>query len=139
MPQVNAILETALYVADVQRAADFYRRIFGFATFFETERLIALDVAGKSVLLLFKSGSTLEPFENIGGVIPPHGGPSASPTHFAFSIDSEGFDAWQTHLQLCDVEVESIVKWPVGASSLYFRDPDHNLVELITPGFWRTA
>jgi catechol 2,3-dioxygenase-like lactoylglutathione lyase family enzyme len=26
--------------------------------------------------------------------------------------------------------------WPRGAKSIYFRDPDGNLAELITPGFW---
>ena len=34
------------------------------------------------------------------------------------------------------VAVESIATWPGGAKSLYFRDPDGNLAELITPGFW---
>jgi len=35
-----------------------------------------------------------------------------------------------------NVPVESVVTWPRGAQSIYFRDPDENLVELITPGFW---
>jgi hypothetical protein len=30
-----------------------------------------------------------------------------------------------------------MVNWPEGAQSVYFRDVDENLVELITPGFWR--
>ncbi len=60
--QIEGVLETALYVADVQRAAAFYRRLFGFPTLLESERLIALNVAGKNVLLLFPEGGTTEPF-----------------------------------------------------------------------------
>src|SRR5215207_3256553 len=96
MPSVHAILETALYVKDPQDSADFYRRLFGFETLLEVERLVALDVAGQSVLLLFKAGSTNEPNEMPGGVIPPHGG--SGPTHFAFSIDGQEFDAWTQKL-----------------------------------------
>jgi catechol 2,3-dioxygenase-like lactoylglutathione lyase family enzyme len=74
--QVGGVLETALYVADVKRSAEFYRSIFGFPTLLESERLIALDVAGRSVLLLFPEGGTSQPFAvpGGGGVIPPHGG-----------------------------------------------------------------
>jgi catechol 2,3-dioxygenase-like lactoylglutathione lyase family enzyme len=36
------------------------------------------------------------------------------------------------------VAVESVVTWPGGARSVYFRDPDGNLVELISRGFWAT-
>ena len=32
--------------------------------------------------------------------------------------------------------LESFVTWPGGAKSIYFRDPDDNLAELITPEFW---
>jgi hypothetical protein len=34
------------------------------------------------------------------------------------------------------VTVEGVVNWPKGATSLYFRDPDGNLGELLTRGFW---
>lgn len=135
--RVGGILETALYVADIKRSAEFYRRVFGFPTLMEVERLIALDVEGKSVLLLFPVGATTEPFPVPGssGAIPPHGG-TAGGYHFAFAIAGEDVEMWQAHLESEGVAVESVVTWPGGARSVYFRDPDHNLAELITPGFW---
>ena len=135
--QVGGILETALYVSDIKRSAGFYRRVFGFPTLLESERLVALDVSGRSALLLFAEGGTTEPFPVPGGVgvIPPHGGARGG-YHFAFSIDSEDVEAWQVRLDSEGVAVESVVTWPGGAKSIYFRDPDGNLAELITPGFW---
>jgi catechol 2,3-dioxygenase-like lactoylglutathione lyase family enzyme len=135
--QVGGILETALYVADVRRAAEFYRRLFGFGTLLESERLIALDVSGRSVLLLFPEGGTSEPFAvpDGGGVIPPHGGTPGG-YHFAFSIAAEDVEAWQGRLDSEGVALESVVSWPGGATSIYFRDPDGNIAELISPGFW---
>lgn len=134
--QVGGILETALYVSDVKKSADFYRGLFGFGVLLETERLIALEVVGRDVLLLFLRGGTTEAFPAPGGVIPAHGRSGASSTHFAFSIAAAHFDAWREHLGSEGVAVESVVNWPQGARSLYFRDLDDNLVELITPGFW---
>jgi catechol 2,3-dioxygenase-like lactoylglutathione lyase family enzyme len=135
MPKVNGILETAIYADDLLRSAGFYRRVFEFETLLESERLIALDVAGRSVLLIFKSGATREPFETPGGTIPGHCASGA--THFAFSIGAEDVQSWLGWLKSVGVAVESTVKWPKGAESIYFRDPDGHLVELITPGFWR--
>lgn len=132
--QINGILETALYVTDPAVAADFYRRVFGFDTLLESERLVALSVAGRNVLLLFRRGATNAPFATSGGIIPPHGG--AGHSHFAFSITADQFEPWKAKLGEAGVPVESIVDWPHGSRSLYFRDPDGNLGELITPGFW---
>jgi hypothetical protein len=28
------------------------------------------------------------------------------------------------------------VVWPEGSTSIYFRDPDGHLLELVTPGLW---
>jgi catechol 2,3-dioxygenase-like lactoylglutathione lyase family enzyme len=134
-PRIHGILETALYVRDLAIAADFYRRVFGFPTLLESDRLIALNVADRNVLLLFLQDATREPFETPGGVIPGHAG--RGPTHFAFSIALDDVDAWRQRLALENVVVESEVTWPGGAQSLYFRDPDDHLAELITPGFWK--
>lgn len=132
--QVGGILETALYVADPSVTAAFYRRVFGFPTLLESDRLIALDVAGKNVLLLFREGATDGPFHTGGGVIPGHAG--VAPTHFAFSIEAADVEPWKAKLESEGVKVESVVNWPKGAVSIYFRDPDGNLAELITRGFW---
>ncbi len=135
MPAIHGLLETAVYVDDVKQAATFYRRLFGFDTLLESERLVALSVAGKDVLLLFKRGATSKPFATPGGVIPPHDG--SGQTHFAFSIAKEELPQWRERLESESVDIESTVNWDGGAESLYFRDPDGHLVELITPGFWR--
>ncbi len=132
--RVEGILETALYVSDPAAAAAFYRRLFGFGTLLESDRLVALDVAGRNVLLLFRRGATAEPFATPGGVIPGHAG--SAPTHFAFAIPADDVGPWAERLAAEGVAVEGVVDWPHGAKSVYFRDPDGNLVELITPGFW---
>src|SRR5262249_3464193 len=124
MMRVDGILETALYVADIKRSAEFYRNLFGFNTLVESERLIALDVAGRNVLLLFLRGGTSEPFATPGGVIPPHSGSGQG--HFAFAISAEDIEPWQRHLESKGVTVESVVSWPGGAQTVYFRDPDAN-------------
>src|SRR5215813_120942 len=102
MPKIHSLLETALYVKDPRVAAEFYRRVFGFEPLLDVGRLIALDVGGKSVLLLFQIGTTNQPYESPGGIIPAHAGDG--PTHFAFAIDSEEVEAWEKRLNEEKVE-----------------------------------
>lgn len=130
----TGILETSLYVDDVPRAADFYRGLFGFETLLESERLVALAVAGRDVLLLFRRGATTGPTPVDDGVIPPHD--ATGEIHLAFSIPADSLASWEARLSAGGVEVESKHRWPRGGTSLYFRDPDRNLVELVTPGCW---
>jgi catechol 2,3-dioxygenase-like lactoylglutathione lyase family enzyme len=132
--KVSGILETALHVANPAASAAFYSRLFGFETLVDTDRLVALNVAGRDVLLLFKKGVTEEPATLPGGTIPGHG--TSGRSHLAFSITAEEFQPWRERLAGEGVAAESIVNWPGGARSLYFRDPNQHLVELITPGFW---
>jgi len=134
MPHVTGVLETCLYVDDLERAASFYETLFGFERLDSDQRFCALDVAGRCVLILFLRGATREPVRMPGGVIPVHDG--AGPLHFAFAIPSEDLPAWEQRLSAAGIALESRVKWPRGGESLYFRDPDNHLVELVTPGTW---
>jgi catechol 2,3-dioxygenase-like lactoylglutathione lyase family enzyme len=136
MPNVQGILETALYVKDLQASVAFYRRLFAFDILLESPRLVALDIAGRDVLLLFAAGTTRTPFRTSGGVIPGHG--DGGPGHLAFAISKDEIPEWKARLAAEGVPLESEVGWEGGAKSLYFRDLDDNVVELITPGFWRT-
>jgi catechol 2,3-dioxygenase-like lactoylglutathione lyase family enzyme len=134
MPNVNGLLETALYVADLERALQFYQSILPLTVLHRDERFCALNVAGREVLLLFRAGASCKPAVVPGGTIPSHDGHGE--LHLAFSIPAEEFDAWEKWLQAKGVAIESIVRWPRGGRSLYFRDPDNHLVELATPGIW---
>lgn len=135
-PPVARVLETALYVDDLVRASRFYDRLFGFPTLFADARLIAYDVGGLSVLLLFVRGSSDAPQQLPGGTIPAHDG--AGPLHVAFAIEAGALDRWERRLAAESVGIESRLEWPCGGVSLYFRDPDGHLLEFATPGLWRT-
>ncbi len=130
MPKLNRVLETVLYVADLDRAASFYGDILGLPCIHSDQRMRAFDVGGNGVLLLFPEGGSLKPIETPGGSIPPHDG--QGPMHVAFSIDRDELEAWQQHLVGAGVALEGRTQWPRGGVSVYFRDPDGHLLEIIT-------
>src|SRR5262245_39461497 len=122
MPNVTGVLESSLYVQDLQRAVEFYRSVFGFEKLAFDARFCAFSVAGTQVLLLFEKGASNQPMPIPGGVIPPHDGDGS--LHVAFSIPAADWEHWERKLQSNRIEVESVVEWPRGGRSLYFRDPD---------------
>lgn len=129
MPRLDGVLETALYVDDMERSARFYRELLGFAEIARGERLIALGVAGKpQVLLLFKKGASAR--------LPKSSHDGDGRLHLAFAIASADLHAWEARLRECGVVLDDRVTWDRGGVSLYFRDPDGHLVELATPGVW---
>jgi catechol 2,3-dioxygenase-like lactoylglutathione lyase family enzyme len=136
VPRLNRIVETALYVDDLDRARAFYEDKLGLAPLLKTKTLFAYDVGGSTVLLLFLRGASLKTQEAPGGTIPPHDG--SGPLHIAFAIDAEELPAWEEKLARLDIAVEGRMQWEGGSTSLYFRDPDGHLLELATPGLWRT-
>jgi catechol 2,3-dioxygenase-like lactoylglutathione lyase family enzyme len=135
-PPIGRIVETAIYVDDLPRAQAFYVEILGARILLESGRLVALDLHGESVLLLFERGATSTPLETPGGTVPPHGATGVQ--HLAFAIDSADLEAWVAYLENSGIAIESRVKWPRGGESLYLRDPEGHSVELITPGLWAT-
>src|SRR5271168_3373967 len=72
-PRLGGVLETSLYVADLDRAREFYQQIFALEMFFQDSRMCALGVVPGQVLLLFRQGTTAVPALVPGDVIPPHG------------------------------------------------------------------
>lgn len=133
-PPLGGVLETALYVDDMERARRFYENVMGLAPMVEDARLVAYPIGPGSVLLLFRRGSTLDPVTLPGGLVPSHDG--AGPLHMAFAIARNDLDTWSARLEAAGVAIESRVDWPRGGKSLYFRDPDGHALELATPGLW---
>jgi catechol 2,3-dioxygenase-like lactoylglutathione lyase family enzyme len=135
MPPVNSVLETSLYVADLERSVGFYRALFDLEVLSRDDRFCALSVAGRQVLLLFRKGLSDTPSVLPGGTIPGHDG--SGRLHLAFAVNLADLPAWEERLRQQGVAVESTVTWPRGGRSVYFRDPDGHLLELVTPGVWR--
>jgi catechol 2,3-dioxygenase-like lactoylglutathione lyase family enzyme len=128
--KIKAVVETAIYVFDLDDTEDFYRRILGLRVIGkEPGRHVFFQVGEASVLLAFLAAATRK-----NGPLPSHG--ASGPGHFALGIEGESFDAWRNLLNGHGVTIENEVEWPKGGKSLYSRDPAGNSVELVTPGVW---
>jgi catechol 2,3-dioxygenase-like lactoylglutathione lyase family enzyme len=124
------ILETCLYVDNLDAAEVFYQRVLGLEV---TSRVTGRHVffrCGDSMFLLFDPQATRRPT----GEVPTHG--ALGPGHVAFATTPEDVAAWREHLQRHGVAVEAEIDWPSGGRSLYFRDPAGNSVEVTTPATW---
>ena len=127
-PDSKGILESSLYVSDVDRSARFYEEIFGFPIISDFgERGCALQAGDRQVLLLFKKGGS--------HLIPtPHDGDGE--LHIAFAIAASDLPSWETWLGEKGIAIEEKRAWDRGGQSIYFRDPDRHLLEIATPGVW---
>ena len=134
MPQLTGVLETSLYVEDLERSIRFYLEVMQFQKLVGDQRFGALQAARQQVLLLFKKGASTEPMRIDGGVIPPHDG--SGQMHLAFAVSAQELEPWERWLEQHQVVIESKVRWERGGQSIYFRDPDGHLLELVTPGCW---
>ncbi|MFZ0579854.1 MAG: VOC family protein [Candidatus Acidiferrales bacterium] len=127
-PKTDGILESSLYVSDVARSARFYEETFGFQVISDFgQRGCALHAGPRQVLLLFKKGASRD-------IQSPHDGDGE--LHLAFAIAADELAAWESWLQTRGIAVEEKRRWELGGWSLYFRDPDRHLLEVVTPGVW---
>ena len=109
--KIKAVVETAIYVDDLQAAETFYGTILGLRVIGKEQgRHVFFQVGEASVLLAFLAEATLK-----GDQLPPHG--ASGPGHFALGIEVEAFDAWRNLLQVNGVSIEKEVEWPKGGKS----------------------
>src|SRR5262245_28496116 len=133
-PPLGRVLESCLYVDDLDRAARFYEDVLGLPVLTSDSRFRAYDVGGQSVLLLFRRGATLETVHMPGGTIPPHDG--HGPLHMAFAIDADALAEWEKRLAEHGVAIEGRKTWRRGGVRILLRDPDGPLREWRSPGPW---
>jgi catechol 2,3-dioxygenase-like lactoylglutathione lyase family enzyme len=134
VPSLTSVLETSLYVDDLDRASRFYEETFGLTRIHSDDRLRAYSVGDRSVLLLFKRGASNRVTQLPEGKLGPHDG--SGPLHLAFSTSAEDLPTWEKLLAARGIAIETRIRWPRGGTSIYFRDPDNHSVELATPGVW---
>lgn len=127
--KVERIFESVLYAHDLEAAAAFYKRVLGLDVLDQSDVMLAFRCEG-GMLLIF------DPVRSIrsGRTVPSHG--ARGPGHLAFAADPETLDGWRRHLQDQGVEIEAEIEWDNGGTSIYFRDPAGNSLELAAPTLW---
>ncbi|GIW92857.1 MAG: bleomycin resistance protein [Pirellulaceae bacterium] len=128
--KIRGVLETCLYVDNLEAARDFYESVLGLEFHSEQPGRHCFFRCGNQMLLLFRPEAS-----HTGGELPPHG--AVGPGHVAFAVPDEELDAWRDHLESQGVAIELSVGWPHGGRSLYFRDPAGNSLELASPQIWQ--
>jgi catechol 2,3-dioxygenase-like lactoylglutathione lyase family enzyme len=129
MPLVNQILETALYVNDLEEAERFYSQLFDIKVYAKDAKRHVFFRIGNSMLLLFNPLETQKE-----GLFPVHGAHGAG--HVAFAVEHRDLDFWRQRLRDLGINIEKEHEWPDGGQSIYFRDPSGNSLELATTDTW---
>ena len=128
--RAERVLETCLYVDDLEAAEEFYSTVLGLELYAKGAGRHVFFRCGDGRFLLFDPRATSQ----TPGAFPPHG--AHGPGHAAFALTPDEIPAWREHLQRHGVSIDSEVSWPNGGHSLYFRDPAGNILELATPSVW---
>ena len=131
----DAILESALYVDDLDKAEEFYGETLGLTRIAKAEGRHVFFRCGDGVLLLFNVDATeVPPSAGARLPVPPHG--TRGPGHLCFRASGEEIEAWQRDLEQKGVTVEADFEWPNGGRSIYFRDPAGNSLEFAQARIW---
>lgn len=129
MPPIDRVLETILYVGDLDAAERFYGEVLGLELDSRKDGLFVFFKCGDGMLLLFEPGAA-----STGRNVPAHG--ARGPGHACFAVAEADLDGWKAHLLAAGVAIEQEMAWPRGGRSFYFRDPAGNSLELATPRIW---
>lgn len=131
----SGILEFALYVDDLDRAAQFYATVMGLKQLASVPDRHVFFRCGDGVLLLFNANKTrIPPAEDAKLPVPPHGTTGAG--HLCFRATADEIEPWKHHLGQHGVAIETELEWPQGGRSIYFRDPAGNSLEIAEPRIW---
>ena len=130
-----AILESALYVDDLEAADAFYGEVLGLRLLRQQEGRHSFYRCGDGVLLLFNAEATrVPPPADARLPVPPHG--TSGPGHLCFAASAEEIVAWRERLERRGIAIEADFEWPGGGRSIYVRDPSGNSIEFAEPKIW---
>ena len=129
-PKPGSVLETILYVDDLDAARGFYEGVLGLVPHGMQSELGIGYRLERQMLLLFVPAISSQP----GRIVPSHG--ATGPGHVAFSASPKDIENWKLHLIRNDIPIEQDHEWPHAARSIYFRDPAGNSLEFTSPSLW---
>ena len=127
---IQSILETCLYVNDIEAAETFYSKILGLECHSKEANKYVFFRVGPGMLLIFDPKAS----QSGSHELPNHG--AAGVQHLAFTVQEDELDPWRSHLESQGIKIEQDHLWPHGKRSLYFRDPANNSIELASRAIW---
>ena len=131
----TGILESALYVDDLDKAEAFYTTVMGLGRIARVPDRHVFFRCGEGVLLLFNAEKTLTPPAPDALLpVPPHGTKGSG--HLCFRGSRAEIEHWKAHLSDHNIAIEADFEWPQGGRSIYFRDPAGNSLEIAEPKIW---
>lgn len=131
----SSVLESALYVDNLDAAEAFYGKVLGLERIARVEGRHVFFRCGGGVVLLFDAEQTVRPPGPEARLpVPPHG--TKGDGHLCFGATAQEIERWKAHLQERGVAIEADFEWPQGGRSIYFRDPAGNSLEFAEPKIW---
>ncbi|RWP40538.1 MAG: glyoxalase/bleomycin resistance/extradiol dioxygenase family protein [Mesorhizobium sp.] len=131
----SAILESALYVTDLDAAEKFYTDVLGLDLLGKVDGRHLFFRCGDGVLLIFNAEATkVPPAPDAKLKVPPHG--TVGDGHLCFAASADEIVRWRAHLERKKIAIESEFEWPQGGRSIYIRDPSGNSIEFAEPRIW---
>jgi catechol 2,3-dioxygenase-like lactoylglutathione lyase family enzyme len=131
----SAILESALYVTDLDAAEKFYTDVLGLDLLGKVDGRHLFFRCGDGVLLIFNAEATkVPPAPDAKLKVPPHG--TVGDGHLCFAASADEIVRWKAHIEQKKIAIESEFDWPQGGRSIYIRDPSGNSIEFAEPRIW---
>ena len=134
LASLSHVLETCLYVRNMQISRTWYKSILKLTPTLATDRMTVFPL-GQTSLLLFQLGQTAADGVNESNaslVVPGHG-PSQDilktliaekselKQHYCIAVEStQAVTDWEAHLKQNDVSIRGHMRWPGGGTSVYF-------------------
>jgi len=109
--RVRKILETCIYVDDLNAAEQFYQDVLGLKLVSRQDNRHVFLQCEDQMLLIFNPQESID-----DGDLPPHGTTGAG--HLAFGVPEDELDAWKTRLTSKLITIERKIDWPGGGRSM---------------------
>jgi catechol 2,3-dioxygenase-like lactoylglutathione lyase family enzyme len=108
----SLILETAVYVDDLEAAEAFYGGLLGLERIGRVVGRHAFFRCGPGVLLVFRAEATEVVDPDSPFPVPTHG--ARGPGHLCFAAEPLGIDGWKAQLVDLAIPIEAELTWPSG-------------------------
>jgi catechol-2,3-dioxygenase len=136
-PKLGQIVETVLYTSDLGKLSAWYKDVLGLESFIELPAVVGFELPNNTLLLIFDRLLTTEDRVVEGGIIPRHGSITGLGQHISFAcLNMDELDEWEKHFQSKNVEIVGRMEWEKGGKSIYVKDWEGHVIEIMTRGVW---